>query len=197
MRRPRNQLQIGLKILAAVSLAVVAVMSFRGGRISAQDMPSLVGRIEGDDVEVVTTTPAGVETNAAPTVVASGSEVTLRSGHALLLLNSGGTISVCGPAHFKIVKSANAITLALDYGRVHPELDSAGNIHDLYANDHCHAGRDSGNLARSDRGPRTGRRDVRSSRNAAQCELNLNSRIRVCLFRKAAWQPWPGARSNH
>lgn len=95
------------------------------GRTSAQDLPVVVGRIEGDDLEVVTTTPAGVETNAAPTVVASGSDVTLRSGHALLLLNSGGTVSVCGPAHFKLVKSAGAVTLALDYGRVHPSLESS------------------------------------------------------------------------
>ena len=110
--------------MATLSLAVFAAMSFRGGQTSAQGLPQLVGRIEGDDLEVVTTTPTGVETNAAPTVVASGSDVTLRSGHALLLLNTGGTISVCGPAHFKLVKSAGAMTLALDYGRVHPDLDS-------------------------------------------------------------------------
>jgi hypothetical protein len=124
MQRPRNRLRSWLTIFAAVSLAVLAAMSLRGGRTSAQDFPVLVGRIEGDDLEVVTTTPTGVETNAAPTVVASGSDVTLRSGHALLMLNSGGTISVCGPAHFKLVKSAGAVTLALDYGRVHPTLES-------------------------------------------------------------------------
>jgi hypothetical protein len=66
-----------------------------------------------------------VETDAAPTVVASGSDVTLRSGYALLLLNSGGQVSICGPAHFKLIKSSGALTLALDYGRVHPLLESA------------------------------------------------------------------------
>ena len=76
-------------------------------------------------MEVVTKTPAGIETDAAPTVVASGSDVTLRSGHALLLLNAGGEISICGPAHFKLIKSSGAVTLALDYGRVHPSLESA------------------------------------------------------------------------
>ena len=85
----------------------------------------VVGRIEGDDLEVATTTPSGIETDAAPTVVASGSDVTLRSGHALLLLNAGGEISICGPAHFKLIKSSGAVTLALDYGRVHPSLESA------------------------------------------------------------------------
>ncbi len=82
-----------------------------------------MGRIEGDDLEVVTKTPTGMETDAGPTVVANGSDVTLHSGHALLLLNAGGEISICGPAHFKMVKSDGALTLALDYGRVHPALE--------------------------------------------------------------------------
>jgi hypothetical protein len=125
---PKKRLQIGLKIFAAVLLAIVALLSLKDGRISAQNLPAIIGRIEGDDLEVVTATPAGVETNAAPTVVASGSDVTLRSGHALLSLDAGGEVSVCGPAHFKLIKSAGpagAVTLALDYGRVHPSLDSA------------------------------------------------------------------------
>jgi hypothetical protein len=122
---PKNRLRASLKIFAASLLVISALLSLKLGRISAQDLPTVVGRIEGDDLEVVTTTPTGVETNAAPTVVASGSEVTLRSGRALLLLDGGGEISVCGPARFKLVKSAGGFTLALDYGRVHPSLDSA------------------------------------------------------------------------
>ena len=114
-----------ITILAAVSLAAVAMSSLRMAPTSAQEMPSIVGRIEGDDLEVATTTPAGVETHNAPTVVASGSEVTLHSGRALLMLNTGGAISVCGPARFRMVKSGEAVTLALDYGRVHPELQSS------------------------------------------------------------------------
>lgn len=113
------------KIFAAALLAIVATLSIRGAHISAQDFPVAIGRIEGDDLEVVTTTPSGIETNAAPTVVASGSDITLRSGHALLLLNAGGDISICGPAHFKLIKSSGAVTMALDYGRVHPSLESA------------------------------------------------------------------------
>jgi hypothetical protein len=109
----------------AVCLAIVATLSFRNAPISAQDFPAVIGRIEGDDLEVATTTPSGIERDAAPTVVASGSDVTLRSGHALVLLNGGGEISVCGPAHFRLIKSSGAVTLALDYGRVHPSLDSS------------------------------------------------------------------------
>ena len=64
--------------------------------------------------------------NAAPTVVAGGSDVTLHSGQALVSLDVGGEISICGPAHFTLLTSAGAVTLALDYGRVHPALWSAG-----------------------------------------------------------------------
>lgn len=125
---PRKRLQTWLTISATVLLAILALLSLRAGHLSAQDLPAVfpatIGRIEGDDLEVVTTTPTGVEKNAAPTVVAGGSEITLHSGHALLSLNSGGDISVCGPAHFKVLVSGGAVTLALDYGRVHPSLDS-------------------------------------------------------------------------
>ena len=113
------------KIFAVALLAIIAALSIRDAHISAQDFPVVVGRIEGDDLQVVTTTPSGIETDAAPTVVASGSDVTLRSGRALLLLNAGGEISICGPAHFKLIKSSGAVTLALDYGRVHPSLESS------------------------------------------------------------------------
>jgi hypothetical protein len=122
---PRKYLATWTKILAAALLAVLATLSIREVHISAQDFPAVVGRIEGDDLEVVTKTPTGIETDAAPTVVASGSDVTLRSGHALLLLNAGGEISICGPAHFKLIRSSGTVTLALDYGRVHPSLESS------------------------------------------------------------------------
>ncbi len=122
---PRKRLATWTKIFAVAFLAIVATLSIRDAHISAQDFPVVVGRIEGDDLEVATTTPSGIEKDAAPTVVASGSDVTLRSGHALLLLNGGGEVSICGPAHFKLIKSSGALTLALDYGRVHPTLESA------------------------------------------------------------------------
>jgi hypothetical protein len=125
IRVRKDHLAIGLKLFSAALLAVVASVSLRDAHISAQDFPAVIGRIEGDDLEVATTTPSGVERNAAPTVVASGSDVTLRSGHALLMLNTGGEISVCGPAHFKLIQSAGSVTLALDYGRVRPSLESS------------------------------------------------------------------------
>jgi hypothetical protein len=121
----RNWFEIRLRTSAITLLAILAAISLTPARLSTQNMPVIVGRIEGDDLAVKTTTNAGIEIDAGPTVVASGSEVTIRSGHALLLLDSGGEISICGPAHFTLVNSTGAITLALDYGRVHPSLSSS------------------------------------------------------------------------
>jgi hypothetical protein len=123
--RKKHLAATGTILLASAFLAVVTFLSVRNTKISAQDFPPVVGRIEGDDLEVVTNTPAGVERDGAPTVVASGSEVTLRSGHALLMLNAGGEVSVCGPARFKLIQSSGSVTLALDYGRVHPSLETS------------------------------------------------------------------------
>ena len=121
----RSWLETRLKTLAITLLAILAAISLTPARLSTQNMPAVIGRIDGDDLAVKTTTPAGIEIDAGPTVVASGSDVTVRSGHALLLLDSGGEISICGPAHFTLVNSTGAITMALDYGRVHPSLDSS------------------------------------------------------------------------
>ena len=121
----RNLIEIRLKSIAIALLVILAAISLTPARLSTQNMPVIIGRIEGDDLAVKTTTKAGIEIDAGPTVVASGSDVTVRSGHALLLLDSGGEISICGPAHFTLVNSTGAITLALDYGRVHPSLSSS------------------------------------------------------------------------
>ena len=125
MKTSPNRRKSWIGLFAAASLTILAIFIFLGGRTVAQNFPAIIGRIEGDDLEVATATSTGVETNAAPTAVANGSEVTVRSGHALLLLNAGGQVSICGPARFKMIKSSGAVTLALDYGRVHPALESA------------------------------------------------------------------------
>ena len=128
----RKHLANWKKILAAALLtallSLLATLSIRESHISAQDFPAAVGRIEGDDIEVATSTPTGIQTNTSPTVVASGSDVTVRSGHALLMLNAGGEFSICGPAHFKLIKSSGALTLALDYGRVHASMESSDEL---------------------------------------------------------------------
>jgi hypothetical protein len=113
-----------LRTSAAASLFVLGVLALVSVSPTAQIPSAVVGRIQGDSILVKTATRSGLETDAGPTVVASGSDVTVPSGHALLSLDGGGEISICGPAHFTVFKSGEALTLAVDYGRVHPSLDS-------------------------------------------------------------------------
>jgi hypothetical protein len=113
------------KLFACALLVVLAAALLANARFPDQDPPAVVARIEGDDLAVTTAYNGQIEINHGPTAVASGSDVTVHSGGALLMLNSGGEISICGPAHFTLHKTADAITLALDYGRVHPSLDTS------------------------------------------------------------------------
>jgi hypothetical protein len=113
------------KVFACALLVVLIAALLANARFPDQDPPAVVARIEGDDLAVTTAYNGQIEINHGPTAVASGSDVTVHSGGALLMLNSGGEISICGPAHFTLHKTADAITLALDYGRVHPLLDTS------------------------------------------------------------------------
>jgi hypothetical protein len=91
--------------------------------LRAQAPPETVGRIEGEDILVKGAIGVEVESGRSTTVLASGSDVTVRTGQARLALVEGGEIGVCAPAHFSLLKSGGAITLALDYGRLHARLD--------------------------------------------------------------------------
>jgi len=92
---------------------------------SAQTTPETVGRLSGDDVAVAGALSFDEQNGRSTAILASGSEVTVRSGQARIELVEGGEVAICGPAHFTVFKAGGAITLALDYGRVHPMLDAA------------------------------------------------------------------------
>ncbi len=91
--------------------------------LRAQGAPETVGRIQGEDIVVKGAVGVEVENGRSTTVLASGSEVTVRSGQARLVLVEGGEVGICAPAHFSLLKSGSAITLALDYGRIHARLE--------------------------------------------------------------------------
>lgn len=91
--------------------------------LQAQGAPETVGRIEGEDIVVKGAVGVEVENGRSTTVLASSSEVTVRSGQARLVLVEGGEVGICAPAHFSLLKSGGAITLALDYGRIRARLE--------------------------------------------------------------------------
>lgn len=86
--------------------------------------PGAIGQLQGNDVSVDT----GAGTGAAATSasgggpVFNGSVVTVHDGKARLTLAVGGEVDVCGPAKLTLLQSGGAITLALDFGRIHLQL---------------------------------------------------------------------------
>ena len=116
---PRRQTSFRRCVLAGLLLLLILTP----WALRTQALPETVGRIEGEDIAVKGAVGVEVEGGHSITVLASGSEVTVRSGQARLLLAEGGEIGICAPAHFSLLKSGGAITLALDYGRIHARLE--------------------------------------------------------------------------
>lgn len=68
------------------------------------------------------------ENGVASTLLASGAQVTVRSGSARIELTAGGELGICGPARFSLVRAGSTLTLALDYGRVRARLDAGEDL---------------------------------------------------------------------
>jgi hypothetical protein len=83
-----------------------------------------IGHLEGNDVSIDTGAAASAATTSpsAGGYVFNGSVVTVHDGKARLTLAVGGEVDVCGPAKLKLLQSGGAITLALDFGRIHLQL---------------------------------------------------------------------------
>ena len=84
----------------------------------------VVGRLYGEDVAVQNAVSLETNYGFSTALLASGSEVTVRSGRAQIDLMRGGSVAICGPAHFTLLESGGAVTLALDYGKVRPQIEA-------------------------------------------------------------------------
>jgi len=104
-------------VLARLSIAALLLCPVA---VYADNAPNAVGRIEGRDVSVEG--GVGGTTTSAPSTLASGNVVTVHSGKARLTLFSGGKVEICGPAKFTLLLSGQAVTIALNFGRVRAEL---------------------------------------------------------------------------
>jgi hypothetical protein len=90
-----------------------------------QNVPVIpVGRLFGDDVTVKGAVSFDMQNGFSTAVLGNGSDITVRTGKAQIDLASGGSIAICGPAHFTLLESGGAITLALDYGQLRPQVDA-------------------------------------------------------------------------
>ncbi len=120
---PMNSRRRARWLFAGVTaLAGTAVLTALTAR-SEEPASDSVGIIDGAAVAV--TGPMRVEVVAGfpRTVLRSGSNVLIKSGTARLDLTGGGSISICGPAHFSVLKAGNQVTVALDSGTIHLAIE--------------------------------------------------------------------------
>jgi hypothetical protein len=83
-----------------------------------------VGSIDGEAISVEGPMSVDVVGGKVRTVLRSGSDVHVKAGQARIELVEGGHITVCGPAHFSVLKSGGALTLALDTGTIRAFLQT-------------------------------------------------------------------------
>jgi hypothetical protein len=96
---------------------------FHSAAAHPDDPPTdIVGAIEGDTIAVSGPMSVEVVHGQAKTILRSGSDVRVKSGQARIDLVEGGNIVICGPAHFSVLKSAGALTIALDSGIIHAHI---------------------------------------------------------------------------
>jgi len=99
--------------------AVVAAITAR----TDEPVTDSVGIIDGAAVAITGPMRIDVSHGLPRTVLRSGSDVIIKSGTARLDLTEGGTISICGPAHFSVLKAGNQVTFALDTGTIHLSIE--------------------------------------------------------------------------
>ena len=114
-------------IRASLVILALALIWLSPAVASAQDAPpGAVGRVQGQDISVESGTAAnnGTARSAPGIYVLNGSVVTVHSANARMTLFAGGKVDICGPAKFTVLLSGDAITLALNFGRIRVSLPS-------------------------------------------------------------------------
>jgi len=112
-------------VLCRSAACACAAVLLAAAALGAQSPPETVGQIEGEDIAVRGQVTHIRQDGRSITVLASGSEVTVRSGVARIALEGGGELTICGPAQLSLLKSGGALTLALNSGRVRARIESA------------------------------------------------------------------------
>ena len=114
-------------LAAAIVIAGAGVLTAVTAR-SDEPVSDSVGIIDGAAVAVTGPMRIDLSHGLPRTVLRSGSDVIVKSGTARLDLTEGGTISICGPAHFSVLKVGNQLTLALDTGTIHLSIEHGPSV---------------------------------------------------------------------
>ena len=126
----RLPLTINRKLWRAIAVVTATAFLFVAAALylapsARTDQPSYdtVGPIEGDAISVQGPLSIEVVGGRTRTILRSGSDIRVNSGKARIDLIEGGEISICGPAHFSVLKSVNLLTVALDTGIIHAHIE--------------------------------------------------------------------------
>jgi hypothetical protein len=112
-----RRLALAGSILAAAALVAPAALS--------DEPPSdAVGAIDGDAIAVTGPMSVDVVRGQVKTVLRSGSDVRVKTGQARIELVEGGSLTICGPAHFSVLKTGKSLTVALDTGTIRAQMDT-------------------------------------------------------------------------
>jgi hypothetical protein len=123
--KPIFRLRLPFLALAILLPGFAAQRSPQAGAPVDKPVADPIARIEGDDISVHGDVSLERETGRSFAELSSGTEVNVRSGRARIELRGGGEIGVCGPAKFSLLRSGAALTVALDFGRIHARLNES------------------------------------------------------------------------
>src|SRR5215470_7946630 len=117
-----------LSLALLAGLSAVAIPGKVEARQAAAQEPQgeIIGTIEGQAIALKGPMSVQVVGNEVKTLLRSGVDVHVKSGHARIDLTGGGNIAICGPAHISLLKAANGLTIALDNGTIHAHIE--GNL---------------------------------------------------------------------
>lgn len=126
MQSQRTRLaQCVVALTSAVLLFPVSVCVMRAARPDNPPTSDTVGAIEGEAISVQGPMSIDSANGQTRTILRSGSDVVVKSGSAHIDLLEGGNITICGPAHLSVLKSAGSLTIALDNGTIHMHVESS------------------------------------------------------------------------
>src|SRR5215467_4437834 len=114
-----------LSLALLAGLSAVAIPGKVEARQAAAQEPQgeIIGTIEGQAIALKGPMSVQVVGNEVKTLLRSGVDVHVKSGHARIDLSGGGSITICGPAHISLLKAANGLTVALDSGTIHAHIE--------------------------------------------------------------------------
>ena len=111
--------------LGGICLAVALLACVCLAHPPQQPGIATIGQVTGGDISVIGQAQGTILGGTHSYEFAAGSTVVVHSGQARVNFTGGGELSICGPAKFTVLASGEALTIALNFGRVHAKLDAS------------------------------------------------------------------------